>query len=121
RAQEEGQFTEVSQQRGGVRVSPSRWFGKSGRQARQRYELLLAEKERRKVDARFTSEAITAVTPLAGEDLELYMTKYRPTAEFLATADESDLRRYIMDTYAEFKALTPKQRAEIKAPTQDNP
>ncbi len=121
RAQEEGQFTEVSQQRGGVRVSPSRWFGKSGRQARQRYELLLAEKERRKVDARFTSEAITAVTPLAGEDLELYMTKYRPTAEFLATADESDLRLYIMDTYAEFKALTPKQRAEIKAPTQDNP
>lgn len=121
RAQEEGQFTETSQQRGGVRISPSRWFGKTGRQARQRYELLLAERERRQIDVRFTPEAITAVTPLKGEDLELYMTKYRPTAEFLATADESDLRLYIIDTYAQFKALTPKQRAEIKAPTGGNP
>ncbi|MGV3761959.1 hypothetical protein [Parapedobacter sp.] len=116
RAQAEGSFTEVSQRRGGIRISPSRWFGKAGRQARQRYELLLAEKERRKIDARFTREAIIAVTPLKGEDLELYMTKYRPTAEFLSTADESDLRLYIMDTYAAFKALTPEQRAAIKAP-----
>lgn len=119
RAQDEGQFTDVSKHRGGVRISPSRWFGKTGRQARQRYDLLLAEKERRKIDARFTPEAITAITPLKGEDLELYMTKYRPTAEFIATAGESDLRLYIMDTYAEFKTLTPKQRAEIKAPRQD--
>src|SRR5690606_24148837 len=34
RAEEEGQFTETSQQRGGVRISPSRWFGNDGRQAR---------------------------------------------------------------------------------------
>ena len=45
------------------------------------------------------------------------MTKYRPTAEFLSTADEADLRLYIMDTYAAFKALTPAQRAAIKIPT----
>lgn len=119
RAQAEGEFTDVSQHRGGVRISPSRWFGKSGRQARQRYERLLAEKERRKIDARFTQEAITAVTPLEGEDLELYMTKYRPTAAFLSTADESDLRLYIMDTYAAFKTLTPEERAAIKVPTGD--
>ncbi|MEC3881201.1 hypothetical protein [Parapedobacter sp. 10938] len=119
RAQAEGAFTDVSQQRGGIRISPSRWFGKTGRQARQRYELLLAERERRKIDARFTPAAITAVTPLEEEALELYMTKYRPSVEFLSTADESDLRLYIMDTYAEFKALTPEQRAAIKAPTQE--
>lgn len=116
RAQAEGEFTDVSQHRGGLRISPSRWFGKAGRQARQRYQLLLAERERRQIDARFTREAITAVTPLGGEDLELYMTKYRPTAEFLSTADESELRLYIMDTYAEFKALTPEERADIKIP-----
>ena len=119
RAQAEGQFAETSQRRGGIRISPSRWFGKSGRQARQRYELLLAERERRQIDARFTREAITAVTPLEGEDLELYMTKYRPTAAFLSTADEADLRLYIIDSYAAFKALTPKERAAIKAPTGD--
>ena len=119
RAKEEGQFTEVSQHRGGVRISPSRWFGKDARQARQRYELLLAEQERRKIDARFTREAIMAITPLTGNELELYMTKYRPSVEFLSTADESDLRLYIMDTYTQFKELTPEQRAEIKAPKRD--
>ncbi|HWK59166.1 MAG TPA: hypothetical protein VNQ80_17620 [Parapedobacter sp.] len=118
RAQEEGKFTDVSQHRGGLRISPSRWFGSAGRQARQRYQLLLAERERRQIDARFTRRAITAVTPLEGEDLELYMTKYRPSAEFLSTADESDLRLYIMDTYAAFKALTPEERAEIKVPAR---
>ncbi len=118
RAQAEGKFTDVSQHRGGLRISPSRWFGHAGRQARQRYQLLLAERERRQIDARFTRQAITAITPLEGEDLELYMTKYRPTSEFLSTADESDLRLYIMDTYAAFKALTPEERAEIKVPAR---
>lgn len=118
RAEAEGKFTDVSQHRGGLRLSPSRWFGHSGRQARQRHELLLAERERRQIDARFTREAITAITPLKGEDLELFMTKYRPSIEFLSTTDESELRLYIMDSYAAFKALTPKQRAAIKAPTR---
>ncbi len=121
RAEEEGQFTDASQHRGGVRISPSRWFGKQGRQARQRYQLLLAEQERRKIDARFTPEAVTAVTPLAGEELELYMTKYRPTVEFLSTADDAALRLYIIDTYADFKKLTPKQRADIKVPERETP
>ncbi|SEL90711.1 carboxypeptidase-like regulatory domain-containing protein [Parapedobacter koreensis] len=120
RAQKEGKVEEASQYRGGIRISPSRWFGEEGRQARMRYKLLLAEQDRRKIDARFTREAVTAVTPLAGEELELYMTKYRPTVEFLATADEADLRLYIMDTYAKFKELTPQQRAEIKVPEQNN-
>ena len=120
RAEEEGQFTETSQQRGGVRISPSRWFGKEGRQARLRYERLLAEQERRKIDARFTPEAIQAITPLKGHDLELYMTKYRPTVDFLSTADDADLRLYIMDTYAAFNKLTPEQRADIKIPTKED-
>jgi len=121
RAEKEGQFTETSQQRGGVRISPSRWFGNEGRQARQRHKQLLAEQERRKIDARFTPEVITSLTPLKGQELELYMTKYRPTVDFLSTADEADLRLYIMDTYAAFKKLTPEQRADIKAPTDESP
>ena len=120
RAQREGQVAETSQHRGGLRISPSRWFGQEGRQARQRHKLLLAEQERRKIDARFTPVAITAVTPLSGDDLELYMTKYRPSLEFISTASDDDLRLYIMDTYAKFNKLTPKQRAEIKVPSRDN-
>lgn len=119
RARAEGQFAETSQYRGGIRISPSRWFGNAGRQARQRYDLLLAERERRKIDARFTPEAITAVTPLKGVDLELYMTKYRPSAEFLSTIDEAGLRLYIMDTYAAFKTLTTEEKSAIKAPSNN--
>jgi len=121
RAEEEGRFAETSQQRGGVRISPSRWFSTEGRQARQRYQRLLAEQERRKIDARFTPEIITSITPLKGQELELYMTKYRPTVDFLSTADDEDLRLYIMDTYSAFKKLTPEQRAEIKAPKTETP
>lgn len=120
RAQREGQVTESSQHRGGLRISPSRWFSKDGKQARQRHKLLLAEQDRRKIDARFTPEAIMTVTPLTGHDLELYMTKYRPSLEFVETASEDDLRLYIIDTYAKFNKLTPKQRDDIEIPSRND-
>ena len=117
RAAQAGQYTETSQYRGGVRISPSRWFGREGRLARERHELLLEEQERRQIDRRFTTALITSITPLKGEQLELYMTKYRPTIDFISTANEEVLRLYVMDTYAAFKKLTPAELAEIKAPT----
>jgi len=116
RARQEGQVAEVSQYRGGIRLSPSRWLSKESRQARQRYDLLIAEQERRKIDARFTPVLISSITPLKGQQLELYMTKYRPTIDFISSANEEELRLYIMDTYAQFKKLTPQELAEIKAP-----
>ncbi|WP_257658209.1 carboxypeptidase-like regulatory domain-containing protein [Parapedobacter lycopersici] len=119
RAKREGQIAEASQHRGGIRISPSRWFGQRGKQARQRYELLLAEQERRKIDSRFTPQLITSLTPLSGQQLGLYMTKYRPTVDFISSANDEALRLYIMDTYAAFKKLTPAELSEIKAPTED--
>lgn len=116
RAEQDGQIAEVAQYRGGIRISPSRWFGRQGRQARQRYDLLIAEQERRKIDARFTPALIRSITPLKGQQLELYMTKYRPTIDFISSANDEALRLYIMDTYAQFKKLTPRELAEIKAP-----
>lgn len=117
RAKQEGQVTETSQHRGGIRISPSRWFGREGKQARQRYELLLAEQERRKIDERFTPELVSSITPLNGESLTLYMTKYRPNTKFISSASEDDLRLYIMDTYAKFKELGAEELEKIKAPT----
>lgn len=121
RAEEESQAAEVSQRRGGIRISPSRLFGREGRQARKRHQLLLAEQERRKIDARFTPQLIMSLTPLKGEALELYMTKYRPTVEFLDSADDADLRLYIMDTYAQFEKLSPEERSKIKVPAGKQP
>ena len=114
RAKKEGQFTESSIERGGIRLSPSRLFGQAGRQARERYELLVREKERRIIDRRFSVAYIQSITPLNGEDLVLFMHKYRPTKEFVLNSNEQTFLLYIMDAYAAFKKLTPEEKAAIQ-------
>ncbi len=114
KAKKEGQFSETSKERGGIRLSPSRLFGQAGRQARQRYDLLIAEKERRFIDRRFSVGIIQNFTPLRGEDLVLFMNKYRPTKEFVLNSDEETFMLYIMDSYAAFKKLTPEEKAAIR-------
>lgn len=113
KAEKEGQFSESSITRGGLRISPSRLFGQAGRQARERYDLLIREKERRIIDRRFSVPYIQSITPLQGEDLVLYMNKYRPTREFVLSSDEQTFMLYIMDSYAAFKKLTPEEKAAI--------
>src|SRR5690606_14816518 len=112
-AQKEGQFSEYSQERGGFRISPSRLFGQAGSQARQRYDMLLADKERRVVHRRVAVAAIQALTPLKDEDLSLFMIKYRPKTEFARQSSEETFNLYIMDSYASFKRLTPEEKAAI--------
>lgn len=119
RAKEEGQVLDVSIHRGGIRLSPSRLFGKEAKQARQRYEILLAEKDRRLVDQRFSAEAIQAITPLEGLDLDLFMTKYRPDAEFVKKAGQTDFNLYILDSFAAFNKLTPAEKAALRPPGQN--
>lgn len=114
RAQQEGAVAESSQYRGGLRLSPSRMFGQEGRQARQRYRLLVAERERRQVERRFSTEAIQALTPLSGRELDLYRAKYRPDPGFAASASEQEMQLYIMDSYAAFTRLSEAERAAIK-------
>lgn len=113
KAQKEGQFTETSISRGGIRLSPSRLFGQSGRQARERYDLLVAEKTRRQIDNRFSVSAIQALTPLKGDDLEVFMVKFRPDPEFALNTSEENFKLYIMDSYAAFKKLTPEEKQAI--------
>lgn len=115
-AEKEGQFTDYSKDRGGFRISPSRLFGQAGRQARQRYDMLLAEKERRVVDRRFSVEAIQSLTPLKDRDLSLFMIKYRPKTEFARTASKETFNLYIMDSYSAFKKLSPEEKAAIIDP-----
>lgn len=112
-AQKEGQFSEYSKERGGFRLSPSRLFGQAGRQARERYEMLLVEKDRRVVDRRFTISAIQALTPLKDQDLNLFMIKYRPSLQFAQNSSDETFNLYIMDSYASFKRLSPSEKAAI--------
>lgn len=114
RARQEGAVAESSQYRGGLRLSPSRLFGNEGKQARQRYQLLIAERERREVERRFSPEAIQALTPLTGRELDLFRAKYRPEPGFVATASEQEMQLYIMDSYAAFTRLSEAERAAIR-------
>lgn len=114
RAKEEGQIMDVSIHRGGIRLSPSRIFGKSAQQARQRYQILLAEKDRRLIGQRFNAKAVQALTPLEGSDLDLFLLHYRPDIEFVERASNVDFNLYIMDSFAAFNKLTPEQKAALR-------
>lgn len=114
KASQEGAVAESSQYRGGLRLSPSRMFGQEGRQARQRHKLLIAERERRQIEKRFSPQAIQALTPLRDRDLDLFRAKYRPDAGFAATASDQEIQLYIMDSYAAFNRLSDEEKNAIK-------
>lgn len=88
---------------GGLAISPSRLFGREGKEARRKYRRLKQESDNRSIDARFTKELVSQLVPLKGRDLELFMAQHRPAATFIEKADDDDLRLYIMDAYAVFK------------------
>lgn len=103
-AQNQGKVTEASQTRGGLRLSPSRLFGKKGKQARKNLDLLLAEQNKRKVDRLFSDQTILSVVPLNDTELPLFREQFRPTLEFIQTASPEDVRIYILDSYSKFKS-----------------
>ncbi len=106
KAKNEGQVTDASQTRGGLRLSPSRLFGREGKLARKNLDLLLHEQQERKVDRVFTKQLITSIIPLSDTELPLFKEQYRPALEFVETASPEDMRLYIMDAYSKFKNNT---------------
>lgn len=120
KAKEEGKFVETSQSQGGIRLSPSRIFGREGKQARERYPLLVQEKERRIVERRFSASTIQQVTPLTGDDLQIFMSHYKPEKDFVLQSDEQTFLLYIMDSYSAFKKLTPEEKAKLKLELNQN-
>lgn len=90
--------------------SPSAYFSKEGKEARQLKRKLEKEKVERKIDARFNNAAVIALTPLKGSDLDAFMTRYRPSLEQLNKMDQEDLKFYIMNSYKEFKDLPADKR-----------
>ncbi|WP_028297246.1 hypothetical protein [Olivibacter sitiensis] len=116
KAQSQGQVaTTVSG--GGIALSPSRMFGKEGRNARRSYRLMEEEASNRDIDARFTPALVQSFTPLKGEDLELFMVNYRPKVNFIKKATDDDLRLYVIDSYGKFNKLTEAQKKKIKLET----
>lgn len=102
-ARNEGKVVEVSQNKGGLRVSPSRLFGRKSKQARKNLDLLLSEQSKRKVDRLFTAKLIRSIIPISEEELPLFRERFRPELQFIETASAEDVRIYVLDSYAKFK------------------
>lgn len=103
-----GKYSDVGQQRGGIRLSPSRLFSKEGKRARQNYKLLVEEQHKRAIDRKFTDDLIQSVTPLKNPDLALFKEQYRPTYKFIEQASTEDIKLYIIDAYKKFNTKKGK-------------
>lgn len=103
KAKNNSKAVETSQSRGGLRVSPSRLFGKEARIARNSIKILELEQEQRLVDRTFTDELILSLIAMPNDQLALFKDKYRPTYAFIKQARKEDLTAYILDSYAKFK------------------
>lgn len=103
RAENNSKAVETSSTRGGLRISPSRLFGKETKQARRSIEILQLEREKRNVDRVFTDDRILSLIPMEKQELLLFKDGYRPTYEFVRQASPEDMTAYIMDAYAKFK------------------
>ncbi|SEM14643.1 hypothetical protein SAMN05216436_10250 [bacterium A37T11] len=93
---------------GGIAISPSRWFGSSGKAARYKYRMLKREEENRKIDARFNEALISSLIPLKGDELTAFIAAYRPKLNFIEKSDDEQLKLYVVDSYADFKKKQEK-------------
>src|ERR1700743_1525529 len=95
-------------------LSPSSWFGKEGRDARRLKRYFAHEEQERKVDEVFNSVYVSSIAPLKGQDLEDFMTMYRPTYAFITSNNSESLAAYINDSYKKYMALPPDKRHQQK-------
>lgn len=91
-------------------LSPSTWFGKEARDARRLKKYFVREEQERKVDQVFNSVYVGSIVPLKGQDLQDFMTLYRPSYAFITGNNSESLAVYINDSYKKFMALPPDQR-----------
>lgn len=90
--------------------SPSRYFGREAKFARRFKQKLEREKTERKIDQRFNEKVVKGLTPLKGAELDYFMVLYRPTIKKLNRMDDDDIKLYLIDSYKEFKELSPEKK-----------
>lgn len=92
-------------------LSPSRIFGKEAKDARRLKHYFDREQDARQIDSIFNAAYVSSVVPLKGQDLENFMSMYRPTLEFLNKTPHASLTLYLNDSYKKFMALPPEKRS----------
>jgi ribosomal protein S11 len=92
-------------------LSPSSWFGKEGKDARRLKRYFAIETQQEKIDEVFNTAYVGSLVPLKGQDLENFMTLYRPSYAFIKSNNGPSLAVYINDSYKKYLALPPSQRS----------
>lgn len=91
-------------------LSPSSWFSKEGRDARRLKHYFEREEQERKIDQVFNRVYVSSLVPLRGQELEDFMTLYRPSYAFVTGNNSGSMAVYINDSYKKFQALPPDKR-----------
>jgi hypothetical protein len=103
-------------------LSPTTWFSKEGKDARRLKHYFRYEAEQRHIDEVFTRAYVGSIVPLKGQELEDFMTLYRPSYAFLKNNNSESMAAYLNDSYKKFQALPPEKRKlqVLNTPTVTN-
>nr|WP_294947752.1 hypothetical protein [uncultured Mucilaginibacter sp.] len=105
------EYPEVYEKSRVYAFSPSTWFSKEGKDARRLKKFFQREAQERHVDEVFNKAYVGSIVPLKGQDLENFITLYRPSYAFLRNNNAESLVAYINDSYKKFEALPPEKRS----------
>jgi hypothetical protein len=92
-------------------LSPSTIFGKEARRARRFKRFLEKEEQERKIDELFNQKEVGKYLPLKDEELENFITLYRPLYNDIIYWSHDELIFYINDSFKKFKNLPPEKRS----------
>jgi len=101
-------------------LSPSTWFSREARNARRLKKYFQTEQEERIVDKVYTRAYVGSIVPLKGQELEDFMTLFRPSYRFITSNNSESLAAYINDSYKKYKALPPEKRSLAKLDSTAN-
>ena len=91
-------------------LSPTTWFSKEGKDARKLKKYFAMQAQDDQVDRVFSMSYVGSIVPLKGQDLEDFMTLYRPSYAFVKSNNSESVAVYINDSYKKFKLLPPEKR-----------
>lgn len=112
------EYPEVYEKSRVYAFSPSTWFSKEGKDARRLKKFFRSEAEQRHIDEVFNKAYVSSIVPLKGQDLENFVTMYRPTYAFLRSNNSESIVAYINDSYKKFQALPADKRSLPALTTQ---
>jgi hypothetical protein len=104
------EYPEVYQKSKVYVLSPSSWFSKDSRDARRLRRYFAMEQQEQEIDNVFNAAYVSSLVPLRGQDLEDFMTLYRPSYAYVHSNTTQTMAIYITDSYKKFKALPPDKR-----------